>query len=246
MPIGWKHSHYWAGALGFYGIGSEEDLFGGSTADPIVASITVPALGANRIGIVFVNIVNSAAATTVTGITWNGVSMNYAIAVANSTDKRVEIWYLVGCAHNGTYDISVDVSNTNLKEVSIVTVWANADDTIALDDTSSETGTGYDCDIVSTQISANELVVSTSVSQCNNLDSPVSPDATEVQSYDQGGNTTITTYTIPASSGNATHTHGYSDFSELNYAMVSASFKSGIVLTAEQIDSNIHLSWILP
>jgi hypothetical protein len=208
--------------VAFANIGSTEGQIGQfSTSDTVSAAVA--SLGANRVGIVLINRVH-ATTSAVSGVTWDGVAMTQAIAEDTDNIRRSAIYYLVGCAHNGTYNVVVTYSGDAASHTAHITVaWADATGAISIDDTSSAQGTTQNPTITSTQAGANELVVSGSFSAANDLGSPSVTDCTLLQNWDSGGNCMVAAYSQPASSGNATHQHNYgaSDV----YAITSASFK---------------------
>ena len=208
--------------MAFANIGSTEgQISQHSTSDTVSAA--VPSLGANRVGIVLVNRF-FAAVRTITGVTWDGSAMTQAVVQDTDNTYRSAIFYLVGCSHNGTYNIVVSYSDLATSHVShVVVAWADATGEISIDDTSSAQGTTQNPTITSTQAGANELVVSGSVSSANDLSSPSVTDCTLLQDYDGGGNCFVSAYSQPASSGDATHRHNYSESG--TYAITSASFK---------------------
>ena len=209
--------------MAFANIGSEEDIDSTAT-DVVTISITVPSLGTNRVGIVLVNIPNAGAAgLLVNSVTWNGVSMTENVEVNGGTAYTCAIYSLVGCAHNGTYNVVISLSNNVIHNLHITTVWADATNGISLDDTSSTSGTTQNPTITSTQAGSNEFVVSLAASAANALGSPVVSGCTELQSHDFGGDCASSAYSTPASSGDTTHTHNFSQSG--SYAIASASFK---------------------
>jgi hypothetical protein len=208
--------------MAFANIGSvEATISQASTSDTVSAAVA--SLGADRIGIVLVNRLHGAA-RAISGVTWNTVAMTQAVAEDTDTTRRSAIFYLVGCAHNGTYDVVVTYSGDAVSHSAHITVaWADATGAISIDDTSSATGTTQNPTITSTQVGANELVVSGSFSAANALSDPSVTDCTLLQDWDSGGNCMVSAYSQPASSGDVTHQHNYSQ-SEV-YVITSASFK---------------------
>lgn len=209
--------------MAFANIGSVQGTFNNHNSATDDVSAAVASLGANRVGIVLVNRLHAAANITITGVTWNTVAMTQAVVEDTESVRRSAIFYLVGCAHNGTYDIVVTYSAASIHSSLITVAWADATGAISIDDTSSAQGTTQNPTITSTQAGANELVVSGSFSAANALSDPSVTDCTLLQDWDQGGNCMVSAYSQPASSGDVTHQHNYSQ-SEV-YAITSASFK---------------------
>lgn len=209
--------------MAFTNIGSAEGNFSGVSSGSDTVSPAVPSLGANRVGTVTMSFIGPVdTSQDVTGITWDGVAMTPGVTIDAGAYSQ-DIYYITGMAHNGTYDIVVSYSASAAHNAMIVVAWADANDTISIDDTSTGSGTSQNPAITSTQAGANELVVSASSSAANGVDATPLTNATLLQEYDQGGNCAIVGYSIPTGSGDTTHTHNYTQSG--NYAIASISFQ---------------------
>jgi len=206
--------------MAFSNIGSAEQAFGSTNSASDTISVAVPNLATNSIGFVFATLTSTTA--TVTGVTWNGQAMSAGPA-PDAGVNLVACFYLVNPPDNGTYNIVASYSSTNLHHGYIAVGWADAGAAVSIDDTSSTTGTTQNPSITSTQAGANELVVSCSNSNANNVGAPTTTNCTELTNHDHGGDCVISAYSIPTSSGDATHTHNYSQSG--TYAIASMSFK---------------------
>jgi hypothetical protein len=210
--------------MAFGNIGSAELESASSLATDSI-SATVPDLGANSIGLVWVCQHSGAATLTVSSVTWGGQAMsNVPGSTIDDGTRRVSLYQKANPLDNGSQTISVNWSAATSKAAHIVAVWADATNAISLDDTSETSGTlTQNPTITSTQASSNEFVVSASVSAANALGAPTTTDCTELQTWDSGGNCSIVAYSTPVGSGDATHTHRFSQ-SE-SYVIASVSFQ---------------------
>ncbi|HLD13824.1 MAG TPA: hypothetical protein VJB18_03825 [Burkholderiales bacterium] len=208
----------------FSNVGSAEGVFSGVTSASDTVSVAVPDLGANRIGVLEVLNHTIGIGYSNATATWNGVAMTESVPDVVNGGKGTSIFTLVGAADNGTYNISVDYgAGDQIHTTHMVVTWADATDAISVDDTSVATGTSQNPAVTITQANANELVISGSVSAANAIAATSTTGCTELQNADSGGNTSISCYSQPASAGDTTHTHNYSE-SEV-YAMAGISFK---------------------
>lgn len=206
--------------MAFANIGSEEDLFAGSSNTTDTASVTVPSLGTNRVGIVVVN--HTPGNVAVTGVTWDGVAMTASPDQAANTTQRTYIYYIFGMAHGGTYNIAVTYASSVVHSNAVTTIWADATGTISRDDTEAGTGTTQNTSLSVTTTGASSLMISGSSSTSNGITAPMT-GATTLQDYDQGGNCSQVGYSTASSTGVQTHTHNYTDAAS-GYAMNMISF----------------------
>ena len=210
--------------MAFTGIGSAEGEYLNVSVSSQILTVAVPDLTANSLGVVMVMLHYYATASPVSSATWAGTAMTATVnAQRGSIGSKAYIFHLFNPPDNGNKNIQVTFPDTGEKTFHIVVAWANANAGVGLDDTSTETGSVQNPDIVSTQAGANELVFSASGSGADAVDSPSTTGCTELRNYDSGENCSVTAYSIPASSGDATHQHNYIESS--GYAIVSASFK---------------------
>ena len=205
------------GSVAFTNVGSAEAIFAGSSATTDTASaVAVPDLGANRVGVVIVN--HASGNVAVTGVTWNGSAMTAGESAA-STNQRVYIYYLVGAADNGNYDIAVTYASSVIHSVQVVIAWADNAGAFSLTDTSTATGTGDNITIDTTPSSANAGIMFSGSASASNTLSGIST-GTSLQDYDQGGNTSQAAYSLTTGSGTQTHAHDYTDAGS-NYAIAA-------------------------
>lgn len=194
---------------------------------PISFAVTVPDLAADCIGIVLIAAQSVGATATVSSVTWGGSGMTRAVPVSADLSTRIcAIYYLVNPPDNGSKTIAINFSSPGspvAASIQVTVAWASAGAAVSLDDTSSGSGTTQNPTIVSTQAGTNELVVSASASAANAISATSTTGCTELQQWDSGGNCSISAYSTPSGSGDATHQHNYSQNEA--YGIVSASFK---------------------
>lgn len=229
--------------MAFSNIGSVENESGSisiGSSNPISFAATIPDLAANSIGFVLIGGHSIGTATVVlSSVTWDGQTMTKAIPASNAfTSRTSHIYYLVNPPDNGSKTIVVNFSapvTAIPAVVHTVVGYADASAVVSLDDSSEGSGTTQNPTIISTQAGANELVISLSTTAANAVSAPSTTDCTELQNYDSGGNCSIAAYSTPASSGDVTHQHNYSQ-SEV-YTITSMSFKEETGVTKSLTDT---------
>ena len=191
--------------------GTSGDITNVTSSSDTVASIAVPDLGANRVGVVHV-ITNHL--NPVTGVTWGGVAMTEQWdprQINDTGNNRIATYYLVGCGHNTTLDVVVTYGGSQIHSTHVAIIWASAGGTITIDDFDEAVGTGTASpSITSTQTAADELVVSCSAHEAAAIAATPVTDCTLHSSRDFGAWCAIVAYSIPAASGAVTHIHNYS------------------------------------
>jgi hypothetical protein len=215
-------------------VGSEQDTNASATvgpASPFTASVAVGDLSAGGgLGIAIVSLVAATATIVPSGMTWNGEAMTQA-AVKNdivATGLYTAIYYKTSPAHNGTYNVVATFSapvGGAVTGIAIVSAWATGVHATPLDDTSTVGPANGDPVVITvTPSEGGELDICASCSQANALAAIPVIDATALQTWDQGGNCVITSYDIPAGSGDDAHTHDYSQAED--YVGCGATFKA--------------------
>lgn len=212
--------------MAFSNIGSAEGVVTAVSSTSDTTSVTVPNLAADCVGILIAQ--SSIAGRTLGTATWNGSAMTAAGAEVANGNLRTRIYYLVGAADNGTYDVVINYDGGTAATHSAhhTIVWADSTAAISLDDYDTTSGTTQNPTITTTPTQGNDLVVSGCYSLANDLGTPVT-DKTDLQSHDFGGSCVSSAYSQPTGSGNCTHTHNFTQ-SDV-YVIAAAAFKDAAV-----------------
>jgi hypothetical protein len=214
-------------------------------------SASIPELesaSARRVG--FVMISWQGAPTNFTdhaSVTWDGVTMTAKTPVEQGSGYS-QAFYLIGAAHNGTYDITVsgNMSNTPTGGIALITVgWSDHDSgDIAYDNEATNSAESGDTASVDVPISAAGLVVSASGHAANGLDSV--SGCTVLQEWDSGGNCFFSAYSEPTGAGTPTHTHIYSQSESWTAVGMSFVVAESGGLTAADNAKLAFLEWGIP
>lgn len=198
--------------LGSDALTSWTDIGGGQYTKTF--SPTIPSLGANRMGVVFLSFQNKPPnLTSVDGLTWDGVAMTLGTPVDDGTGYSIAA-RLAACGHNGTKNIVLTVTASagapsSANVASLRVVWFDMGGTISYDTAVSTNGSS-DPATITTVVGGAGILLSATGHTANALAATPFPDGTHLISRDAGGNCFICGYSTPTGAGSVDHRHDYS------------------------------------